>query len=156
MGALAAAGWAWSVRGDTRYGGKWAWLAWRGPCTASRPEWQAGRNGSVRVCASTVRRSTVCPRKNAPPPKYNGVVFEILGKHHWNFYNRIRHIFEHCLQKFVEIWRKGRILLHVFNYSSKTQVSVTTRTHARSQLFPMKQCDYSSIVVTYFLTKNFN
>ena len=23
------------------------------------------------------------------PPKYNGVVFEILGKHHWNFYNRI-------------------------------------------------------------------
>jgi len=23
------------------------------------------------------------------PPKYNGVVFEILGKHDWNFYNRI-------------------------------------------------------------------
>jgi len=31
---------------------------------------------------------TACPRKNGPP-KYNGVVFEILGKHHWNFYNRI-------------------------------------------------------------------
>jgi len=24
---------------------------------------------------------TVCPRKNGPP-KYNGVVFEILGRHH--------------------------------------------------------------------------
>jgi len=32
---------------DTRYGGKWAWLAGRGRCTASRPEWQAERNGSV-------------------------------------------------------------------------------------------------------------
>jgi len=31
---------------------------------------------------------TVCPRKNGPP-KYNGVVFEILGRLHWNFYNRI-------------------------------------------------------------------
>jgi len=31
---------------------------------------------------------TVCPRKNGPP-KYNGVVFEILGRHLWNFYNRI-------------------------------------------------------------------
>jgi len=30
----------------------------------------------------------VCPRKNGPP-KYNGVVFEILGRHHSNFYNRI-------------------------------------------------------------------
>jgi len=27
--------------------------------------------------------------KKAPPPKYNGLVFEILGKHHGNFYNRI-------------------------------------------------------------------
>jgi len=35
MGALAAAGWAWSARGDTRYGGKRAWLAGRGRCTAS-------------------------------------------------------------------------------------------------------------------------
>jgi len=34
--------------------------------------------------------------------------------------------------------------------------SVTTRTHARSQLSPMKQYDYSSIVVTFLLTKNFN
>jgi len=25
----------WSARGDTRYGGKWAWLAGRGRCTAS-------------------------------------------------------------------------------------------------------------------------
>ena len=23
------------------------------------------------------------------PPKYNGVIFEILGKHHWNFYDGI-------------------------------------------------------------------
>ena len=37
------------------------------------------------------------------PPKYNGVVCEILGKHHWNFYNRILCIFLHCVQKFVEI-----------------------------------------------------
>ena len=35
MGALAAAGCAWSVRGDTRsYGGKLAWLAGRDCCTA--------------------------------------------------------------------------------------------------------------------------
>jgi len=37
------------------------------------------------------------------------------------------------MQKFVEIQCKDRILLHVFNYLSKTQVSVTTQTHARSQ-----------------------
>jgi len=60
------------------------------------------------------------------------------------------------VQKFVKIQRKDRILLHVFNYSFKRQVSVTTWTHARSQLSPMKQCDYTSIVVTFFLTKNFN
>ena len=41
---------------------------------------------------------TACPRKNAPP-KYNGVVFKILmGKHQWNFYNWIYHIFVHCVQ----------------------------------------------------------
>jgi len=28
-----------------------------------------------------------------------------------------------------------------------------TQTHARSQLSPMKQCDYSSIVITFFLMK---
>jgi len=56
----------------------------------------------------------------------------------------------------VEISRIDRILLRVFNYLFKTQASVTTRTQARSQLSPMKQCDYSSIVVTFFLTKNFN
>ena len=33
----------------TRYGLMWAWLAGRGRCTASRPEWLAGRNGSVRL-----------------------------------------------------------------------------------------------------------
>jgi len=32
------------------------------------------------------------------------------------------------------------IFYYIFNYLSKTQVSVTTRTHARSQLPPMKQC----------------
>jgi len=37
----------------------------------------------------------------------------------------------------------------------KTQVSVTTRT-TRSHLSLMKQCDHSSIVVTFFLAKNFN
>jgi len=35
MGALAAAGCAWSARGDPRYGGKWAWLASRGRSTAN-------------------------------------------------------------------------------------------------------------------------
>jgi len=30
MGALAAAGCAWSARGDSGYGWKWAWLARRG------------------------------------------------------------------------------------------------------------------------------
>jgi len=32
------------------------------------------------------------------------------------------------------------VFYYVFNYSFKTQVSVTTRTHARSQLSPVKQC----------------
>jgi len=49
VGALATAGYVWSSRGSTRYGGNWAWLARHGPCTASRPEWQAGCNGSLRV-----------------------------------------------------------------------------------------------------------
>jgi len=35
MGTLAAAGWAGSARGETRYGGKWAWLAGHSHCTAS-------------------------------------------------------------------------------------------------------------------------
>jgi len=60
VGALSAAGWAWSARGrhtlptvacrprvdnvvDTRYGGKCVWLAGRGRCTASIPAWLAGR-----------------------------------------------------------------------------------------------------------------
>jgi len=34
VGTLAAAGWAWLARGDTRYGGKWAWVAGSGHCTA--------------------------------------------------------------------------------------------------------------------------
>ena len=34
---------------DTRCGGKWARLAGRGRCTASRPECKAGRNGSVSM-----------------------------------------------------------------------------------------------------------
>ena len=33
MRALAVAGWAGSAPGDTRYGGKWVWLAGRGHCT---------------------------------------------------------------------------------------------------------------------------
>jgi len=33
MGALAAAGCVWSVRGDPCYGGKWAGLARRSGCT---------------------------------------------------------------------------------------------------------------------------
>jgi len=35
MGALAEADCTWSARGDPRYGGKWAWLARHGRCTAS-------------------------------------------------------------------------------------------------------------------------
>jgi len=37
MGALAAAGWAWSVV-DARYSVKCAWLAGHGCCTESRPK----------------------------------------------------------------------------------------------------------------------
>jgi len=55
VGALSACGWL-GVRVcatarvvGSRYGGKWAWLAGRGRCTASTPEWLAGRNGSVRL-----------------------------------------------------------------------------------------------------------
>jgi len=55
------------------------------------------------------------------------------------------------VQKFVEIPHRDRILLHVFTYSFITQVSVTARTHARSQLSPLKQSDYSSIVITFFI-----
>jgi len=42
MGALAAAGWAGSARGETRYGSKWAWLAGYGRCTASSWEQRVG------------------------------------------------------------------------------------------------------------------
>jgi len=42
MGALAAAGWAGSVRGETRYGSKWVWLAGYGRCTASSWEQRVG------------------------------------------------------------------------------------------------------------------
>jgi len=35
---------------------------------------------------------TACPQKT-PPSKYDGVVFKILIKHQWNFYNWIQHIF---------------------------------------------------------------
>jgi len=38
--------------------------------------------------AHCVYKYTACPRKRHP--KYIGVVFEVLGKHDWNFYNRIR------------------------------------------------------------------
>jgi len=47
VGALSAAGWAWSARGRHTLRWEWAWLAGRGRCTASRREWQAGSNGSV-------------------------------------------------------------------------------------------------------------
>jgi len=46
----------------------------------------------------------------------------------------------------VKIQRKDHILLQFFYNSSKTQVSLTTQTHARSQLSSMTQCDYSSIM----------
>jgi len=32
VGALSVAGWVESARGDTHYGGKWAWLIGRGRC----------------------------------------------------------------------------------------------------------------------------
>ena len=47
------------LRVATRYGGKWALLAGRGPCTASRPEWQAGRNGSVRIDCGALTGGTL-------------------------------------------------------------------------------------------------
>jgi len=56
---VGVSGCAWSARGDTRYGGKWALLAGRGPCTASRPEWQAGRNGSVRIDCGALTGGTL-------------------------------------------------------------------------------------------------
>jgi len=97
---------------------------------------------------------TACPQKNAPTPKYNGVVFEILGKHQ---------IFTTEFSTYLyTVWKNSwkfnvkTVFYYVFNYLSKTQVSVTTRTRARSQLSPMKQCDYSAIVLTFFLTMNFN
>jgi len=43
MGALAAAGCAWSARGDPGYGGKWAGLARRGRCTPRSWEQRAVR-----------------------------------------------------------------------------------------------------------------
>jgi len=52
-----------------------------------------------------------------------------------------------CVQTFVEIYRKDRILLHVFNFIASFRDN--PRTRARSQLSPVKQCDYSSIVVTF-------
>jgi len=42
------------------------------------------------------------------------------------------------------------VYYYMFSITCPKQVSVTTWTHARSQLSPMKQRDYSSIVVTFF------
>jgi len=47
MGALAAAGWAGSARGETRYGGKWAWLAGCGKQRAVHVDW--GLSSSVQI-----------------------------------------------------------------------------------------------------------
>ena len=106
-------------------------------------------NPLTPICLFT----TACPRKSAP--KHNGVVFEILGN--------INDISTTECSTYLYIAYKNSwkfnvkiIIYYVFNYASKTPVFVTTRTHARSQLSPMKQCDHSSIVVTFFLTKNFN
>jgi len=96
---------------------------------------------------------TACPRKT--PPKYNGVVLEIRGKHHWNFTTEFGTYLKTASKNSWKFNVKIAFY-YAFNYSSKTQVSVTTRTHARSLLSPMKQCDYSSIVITFFLMKNFN
>ena len=62
-------------------------------------------NNNVMILIPTVNEDSVLYSVSTKKwsPKYNGVVFEILGKHHWNFYNRIWHIFVHCAQKFVEI-----------------------------------------------------
>jgi len=46
----------------------------------STVNWTTAMNFLTNYSVSTKKR---------PPPKYNGVVFEILGRHHWNFYNRI-------------------------------------------------------------------
>jgi len=48
VGALSAAGWAWSARGRQTLWWEVGVAGWagRGHCTASSPECQAGRNGS--------------------------------------------------------------------------------------------------------------
>jgi len=52
MGALAAAGCAWSSHGDPRYCGKWAWLARRGHCTASSWAQRAVRINKPQIARS--------------------------------------------------------------------------------------------------------
>ena len=89
------------------------------------------------------------------PPKYNGLVFEILGNIIEIFTTEFStHLYTVCKNSWK--FNVKVVFYYVFNYSSKTQVSVTTWTHVRSQLSPLKQCDHSSIVITFFLTKNFN
>jgi len=63
VGALFVAGRMWSVCGRHTLCGKWAWLAGRGHCTASTPEWLAGRNVSVCFdwgCSSIFKCALKC------------------------------------------------------------------------------------------------
>jgi len=54
--------------------------------------WRSAKNLSEIISATLSKGflvyNAVIHEKTAPP-KYNGVVFEIPGKHHWKFYNRI-------------------------------------------------------------------
>jgi len=99
--------------------------------------------------------STACPRKNGPP-KYNVVQYS-------KYLANITEIFTTEFSTYLYIVCKNLwkfnveiTFYYIFSITRSKQVTMTTHTHARSQLSPMKQCDYSSIVVTFFLTKNFN
>jgi len=112
-------------------------------CTKLRIQW--GKHIALKFWLSNIQR---VDEKTAPPPKYNGVVFEICTT---SFSMYLYIVCKNLWKCNVEI-----IFYYMFSITRSKQVSVTTRTHACSQLSPVKQCDYLSIVVTFFLTKNFN
>jgi len=93
--------------------------------------------------------------KNAPPPKCNGVYSKYCAN--------ISEIFTTEFSMYLyTVWRNSWkfnvkvVFDYAFNYLSKTQVSMITRTHAHSQLTPKKQCDYSSTVKTCNKIRSFS
>jgi len=79
------------------------------------------------------------------PPKYNGIVFRILGKHQWNLASEFS-TYLYIVSK--NTWKFNVKIMFYYMFSITRQKHKFLRQHGlRSQLFPMKQCDHSLVVI---------